>query len=153
MDINKIKSKALKRKPDTIFESYNPQISGFDFCCGFVEICPRSSEVFLVAQMVKNLLQWRKPGFDSWVRKILWRREWLPTPIFLTGESHGWRRRQAETPGILAFKWEIKFSSVAQSCPTLHSPTNCSTPGLSVHHQLPELAQTHVYRVGDGLLG
>ena len=39
---------------------------------------------------------------------------------------------------------EVQFSSVAQSCPTLHDPTDCSTPGLPVHHQLPEFTQTHV---------
>ena len=35
--------------------------------------------------------------------------------------------------------------SVTQSCPTLCNPMNCSTPGFSVHHHLPELAQTHVH--------
>ena len=34
-------------------------------------------------------LQCKKPGFDSWVRKIPWRREWQATPVFLPGESHG----------------------------------------------------------------
>ena len=43
----------------------------------------------------------------------------------------------------------IQFSSVAQSCLTLCNPTDCSTPGLPVHHQLLELAQTHVHLVGD----
>ena len=38
----------------------------------------------------------------------------------------------------------IQFSSVTQSCPTLCNHTDCSTPGFPVHHQLPELAQTHV---------
>ena len=32
-------------------------------------------------------LQYRRPGFDLWVRKIAWRREWLPIPVFLSGES------------------------------------------------------------------
>ena len=41
------------------------------------------------------------------------------------------------------------FSSVAQSCPTLCDPMDCSTPGFPVHHQLPELTQTHVHRVSD----
>ena len=36
-------------------------------------------------------------------------------------------------------------SSVAQSCPTLCNPMDCSTPGLPVHHQLLELAQTQVH--------
>ena len=43
----------------------------------------------------------------------------------------------------------VQFSSVAQSCPTLCDPMNHSTPGLTVHHQLPEFTQTHVHRVGD----
>ena len=41
----------------------------------------------------------------------------------------------------------LQFSSVAQPCPTLCDPMNCSTPGLPVHHQLPEFTQTHVHRV------
>ena len=44
---------------------------------------------------------------------------------------------------------EIQFSSVAQSCLTLCNPVNRSTPGLPVHHQLPEFTQTHVHRVSD----
>ena len=45
----------------------------------------------------------------------------------------------------------ILFSSVAQSCPTLCDPMNCSMPGLPVHHQLPESSQTHVHWVGDAI--
>ena len=45
----------------------------------------------------------------------------------------------------------IQFSSVAQLCPTLCDPMNCSTPGFPVHHQLPEFTQTHVHRVGDAI--
>ena len=45
----------------------------------------------------------------------------------------------------------IKFSSVAQSCLTLSDPMNRSTPGLAVHHQLPEFTQTHVHRVSDAI--
>ena len=43
----------------------------------------------------------------------------------------------------------FQFSSVAQSCLTLCTPMNCSTPGLPVHHQLPEFTQTHAHRVRD----
>ena len=42
---------------------------------------------------------------------------------------------------------DLQFSSVTQSCPTLCDPINRSTPGLPVHHQLPEFTQTHVHRV------
>ena len=45
----------------------------------------------------------------------------------------------------------IQFSSVAQSCPTFCDPMNCSTPGLPVHHQLPESAQTFVHPLGDAI--
>ena len=45
----------------------------------------------------------------------------------------------------------IQFSSVAQSCPTLCDPMNHSTPGLPVHHQLPEFTQTHVQQVSDAI--
>ena len=44
-----------------------------------------------------------------------------------------------------------QFSSVAQSCPTLCNPMNCSTPDLPVHHQLLECTQTHVRWVGDDI--
>ena len=44
----------------------------------------------------------------------------------------------------------IQFSSVAQSCPTLCDPMNCSTSGLPVRHHLPEFAQIHVHRLSDG---
>ena len=43
----------------------------------------------------------------------------------------------------------VQFSSVAQSSPTLCDPMNRSTPGLPVHHHLPEFIQTHVLWVGD----
>ena len=42
-------------------------------------------------------------------------------------------------------------SSITQSCPTLCDPINRSTPGLPIHHQLPEFTQTHVHRVGDAI--
>ena len=45
----------------------------------------------------------------------------------------------------------LQIRSVTQSCPTLFNPMNCSMPGLPVHHQLPEFAQTHVHRVSDAI--
>ena len=47
--------------------------------------------------------------------------------------------------------YSVQFSSVAQSCPTLHDPMNPSTPGLPVYHQLPEFTQTHIHRVSDAI--
>ena len=45
----------------------------------------------------------------------------------------------------------FQFSTVGQLCLTLCDPVNCSTPGLPVHHQLPEFTQTHVNRTGDAI--
>ena len=45
----------------------------------------------------------------------------------------------------------VQFSPVAQSCPTLYDPMNHSMPGLSVHHQLPKITQTHAHRIGDAI--
>ena len=45
----------------------------------------------------------------------------------------------------------VHFSSVAESCLTLCDPMNRSTPGLPVHHQLPEFPQTHIHWVNDAI--
>ena len=49
------------------------------------------------------------------------------------------------------FAQSVQFSSVAQLCRSLCDPMGCSTPGLPVHHQLSELAQTHVHGVSDAI--
>ena len=55
-----------------------------------------------------------------------------------------WATREAHTK-------IVQFSSVAQSCAALCDPVNCSTPGLPVHHQLPEFTKTQVHWVGDAI--
>ena len=52
---------------------------------------------------------------------------------------------------LLCRERSSQFSSVAQSCPTLCDPMNCSTPGLPVHHQLLEFTQSHVHWVSDAI--
>ena len=47
--------------------------------------------------------------------------------------------------------WRVQFSSVAQSCPALYDPMDCSMPRLPVHYQLPEFTQTHVHWVSDAI--
>ena len=49
------------------------------------------------------------------------------------------------------FTFTFQFSLVTQSCPTLCDPMNRSTPGLPVHHHLPEFTQTHVHQVSDAI--
>ena len=58
--------------------------------------------------MVKNLMQFRKPGFDPWVVKVPWRREWLPIPVFLPGEFHGQRSVAGYSP------WDRKKSDTTE---------------------------------------
>ena len=48
--------------------------------------------------MIKNLPQCSRPRFNPWVGKIPWRREWLPTPVFLPGEFHGQRSLESYSP-------------------------------------------------------
>ena len=56
-------------------------------------------------------------------------------------------REKNRAEGIMLpdLRLSVQFSSVTQSCPTLCNPMDCSTPGLPVHHQLPEFTQTHVH--------
>ena len=75
---------------------------------------------------------------SAWVRKIPWRMEWLPSPVFLPGEFHGqsslvgyspWGCKELDVTEHSSFQ----FSSVAQLCPTLCNPMDCSPAGSSVH--------------------
>ena len=82
---------------------------------------------------IKKTECWKIDAFELWC----WRRL-LRVP---------WTARRSNQSVLK----EIHFSSVAQSCPTLCDPMNCSTPGFPVHHQLPEFTQTHAHGVGDAI--
>ena len=64
-----------------------------------------------------------------------------------------WREERNLTValGAIMVTFSVQYSSVPQSCPTLCTPMDCSTPNLPVHHQLPEFTQIHVDWVGDGI--
>ena len=73
-------------------------------------------------------LKYERPGFYPWIRKILWRREWQPTPVFLPGESHGqrslsgyspWGCKESDTTEQLTFHYIICISSTSRMCPSL----------------------------------
>ena len=86
-------------------------------------------------------------------------RKWRGTKNLLDeGEGREWKRQlktqyvKNKDHGIWSHQFSsVQFSSAAQSCLTLCDPMNCSTPGLPVHHQLPEFTQTHVHRVSDAI--
>ena len=135
---------------------YNVYISYFSFLAVFILRQSFSSvQASPVVQLVRICLQWGRTGFNPWVGKIPWRREKLPTPVFWPGEFHGlyspWGCK--EWTQLREFHTHLltQFHSVAQSCPTLCDPMDCSTPGLPVHHQLPEFTQTHVHWIGDAI--
>ena len=81
----------------------------------------------------------------------------LPKPKKMDLDNKGGcacERKAWDIGGLMAFSalcCEPQFSSVAQSCSTLCDPMNHSTPGLPVHHQLPEFTQTHIHRVSDAI--
>ena len=106
-------------------------------------------------------------SFDSKCNQVA---VWLQEDNWL----NEWKRRQADKwcdfSNTLSRRWEepalggdngvgrmvqlfssVQFSSVAQSCLTLCDPRDCSTPGLPVHHQIPQFIQTQVYHVGDAI--
>ena len=98
------------------------------------------TKVRLVKAMVFSVVMY---GCESWTVKKAERRR------IDTFELWCWRRllRVPWTAAVLSGQ----FSSVAQSCLTLCNPMNRSTPGLPVHHQLPEFTQTPIHRVSDAI--
>ena len=77
------------------------------------------------------------PDCGACCRRVVYR--FLGNVVFFCADNRQWS----------AFQSCSQFSSVARSCPTLCDPIDCSTPGFPLHHQLPELAQTYVHRVGE----
>ena len=65
--------------------------------------------------------------------------------------ANTWKQLRCPSIDERIKKCSVQFSSVTQLCPTLCDPMNHSTPGLLVHHQLPQFTQTHVHRVGDAI--
>ena len=112
--------------------------------------------------IVRTWKQPRCPSADEWIRKpwyiytmkyysvikkntfesVLMR--WMKLEPIIQSEVNQKEKHQYSISSV-------QFSSVTQSCLTLCNPMNRSTPGLPVHHQLPEFTQTHVHRVSDAI--
>ena len=91
-----------------------------------------------MAQTVKNPTALQKTGFDPWVRKISWRREWLHIPEFLPGESHGQRSLVGYSP------WGHKHSDTTE-----HAHMLQPTRGGSQHEEISS-SREHVAKTGEG---
>ena len=71
-------------------------------CADGLQQCHLGGWAFLVAlRWLRDRLQCWRPGFDPWVRKIPWWREWLPTAVFLPGKSHGQRSLWITVHGVV----------------------------------------------------
>ena len=92
--------------------------------------------------------------FNSVITKLLTQQftiELTPLGLFLKKNLRDYNNCHILHWKFIFCRLESQFSSVTQLCPTLCDPMNCSTPGLPVHHQLPESTQTHVHCVGDAI--
>ena len=116
-----------------------------------------------------SILAWRIPCTEEpgrtvhGVAKSLTQPKWLSThtwhalfqyPLVISSRleyGNYFLNWPAKLENKITIKNNHQFSSVAQSCLTLCDPMDCSTPGLSVHHQLPESTQTHVHWVSDAI--
>jgi len=82
-------------------------------------------------------------GLVAWMGQLVWGAEWCVERWLVMGwccfNGLDGEIRAGELGG------SVQFISVAQLCPTLCDPMDCSTPGLPVHYQLPKLAQTHIH--------
>ena len=95
---------------------------------------------------LKNKENWnngiRQKNYKGKHRTYFYQRFWVETFIFLQAEISGKKKK---------YPYWLQFSSVTKLCPTLCDPMNHSTPGLPVHHQLPEFTQIHIHRVSDAI--
>ena len=94
-------------------------------------------------------LQWGRPGFDPWVGKIPWRRQWHPTTVLLPGKSHGqrslagcspWGHRESDTPECLDFTSVLMHATLCLllwltlHIILLHSQHSCNKSAKSYHY-------------------
>ena len=105
-------------------------------------LCPENFELKFRQILVTGTSEWWPEQGEMFF--VIRQKRWVGW-----GAEKGKSWREKYSWGI--YSVSVQFSSVAQSCPTLCDPMDCSTPGLSVHHQLLEFTQTHVHWVGDAI--
>ena len=111
---------------------------------------PNSLSVSLFLESRREGTSLGRPRFESRLSKLLYilaAEPWAKKSLDLSESQYF----LFQSWGTTDLKPSFSFSSVAQSCPTVCDPTDCSKPGLPVHHQLLEFTQTHVHRVDDAV--
>ena len=129
----------------TKYRSFSFSISPSNEHPGLISFRMDWLDLLAVQGTLKSLLQHHSPKAS-----VLWHSAFLTVqlshPYMKTGKTIAFTRWTFVGKVMsLLFNMLSPFSSVAQSCPTLCEPMNRSTPGLPVHHHLPEFTQTHVH--------
>ena len=91
---------------------------------------------------IEYMWTWQKSDAQRKMHSYVYSHKHVLIVLGSSGALKPTHRSQAKNP---------QLTSVAQSCPTLCDPMDCSTPGFPVHHQLLEFTQTHVHWVGDAI--
>ena len=113
---------------------------------------PEPMETWLGSHTVQaNRKQSEDNSLPLW---LIFQTPWPPLSQWCRGSKHTCIQGRQHGVWLLDSPFQfssVKFSSVAQSCPTLCDPMNRSMPGLPVHHHLLEFTQIHVHRVSDAI--
>ena len=130
-----------------------------------------------LATWCKELTHWKRPwfwerlkgggkgddrGWDGWMASLTqWTWVWVdsgswwwtgrPGMLWFMGSQRVKQKLVTQQQQIINQTYTCLLAKSLQSCPTLCNSMNHSTPGLPVHHQLPEFTQTHVHQVGDAI--
>ena len=114
----------------------------------YLEIIPsgtKTSSFTQQAHYIGNMSIFLRQGFPTLTQLTLWEGSFF---VARGWPAHYWILSHIPLD-VNRPPFPVQFSSVAQLCLTLCDPMNCSMPGFPVHHQLPEIAQTHVHQIND----
>ena len=113
---------------------------------GFCFVLFLTVQLSIILWLHYTALSCRLPSYQAFTARIAYIPPKRLSTVTCLDQKMSERNKEHKVERI---RCQHSFSSVAQLCPTLCDPMNHSTPGLPVHHHLPEFTQTHVHRVSD----